>query len=226
MWQALQVVLGGFITIGTAVLVEYLRRPSLHLSIEDPPHDRQFGGTLPARDVRFLRVKLFNRPPPAAVRWLQRQEALKCRGTITFYRDDGGKVFREGMAVRWSESPEPIGMLTVEGREILILNPVILTTNVYPGESQLLDVAAQYDDDEDCYGRNNERYPLQLNLRNQNWKLRRGCYLVRVEIASSGHKCVSDFHLFNDVGRRAFRLAPATPEVSQRTDARGLTDPI
>jgi hypothetical protein len=224
MWQVLQVVSGGIITIGTAVLIEYLRRPRLQFSIEEPPFEEPFGEGLPARDRRNLRLMLSNRSPRFGGRRLQRQAALQCRGAITFHHlDDGQDVFGGAMPVRWANSPEPIPLegIAPDGGRFLIFDPVRFTTDsridIYPGDNaQPLDVAARYDNDEDCYGWNSERYPLALNLRNPAWRLPPGRYLVRVEVTSSGQKCVRIFRLINDVARAYFRLEPSTPDDSQR----------
>jgi hypothetical protein len=82
--------------------------------------------------------------------------------------------------------------------------------DVYPGEFEILDVAVRLDDEEDCYGWKNESYFCIPPWRNPNWKLPRGRYLVSVEIASSGQKCVGLFRLINDVPGTDFRLEPST----------------
>ncbi|MGA3164587.1 MAG: hypothetical protein ABSF14_00570 [Terriglobia bacterium] len=222
MWW--QVVGGGIITILTAVVVETLRTPSLEFSIEIPPLDAIFHPDRPAKDGRYLRLKLFNKPLPNWLRWLQRATALQCRGKITFHHLDGQDVFGRAMAVRWSGTPEPVPIqaITADGVQIQIFDPMRLTTesriDVYPAESQLLDVAARFDDDADCYGWNNEAYSSHPVWRNPAWRLERGRYLVRVEVTSSGQKSVGFFRLINDVARSDFRLEPATLDDSQHLE--------
>ena len=55
----LGLVLGGFITIATALLVESLRRPQLNIAIENPPQDSEYQGR-PAQRSRYLRVLVSN----------------------------------------------------------------------------------------------------------------------------------------------------------------------
>ena len=86
----------------------------------------------------------------------------------------------------------------------------------YPIESQLLDVAARFDDDAPCYGWNNETYFSTPPWRNPAWRLGPGRYLARVEVTSSGQKCVGIFRLINDVARSDFRLEAPTAEDLQR----------
>jgi hypothetical protein len=215
----LQLVAGGIITILTAVLVEYLRTPSLKLSIEAPPLDVHYDSGRPATAGRYLRLKLSNKALPSSMRWLQRTAALQCHGNITFHHlNDGQNVFGRAMAVRWAASPEPIPIqaITTEGVRIQIFDPMRLTTecrvDVYPGEFELLDVCARFDEDHECYGWNNEAYFSNPLWRNPAWRLDRGRYLVRVEITSSGQKCVGCFRIINDVARNDFRLETATHE--------------
>jgi hypothetical protein len=78
--------------------------------------------------------------------------------------------------------------------------------DVYPGESELLDIVMRADNDEECYGWNNEAYFSTPPWRNPNWKLPHGRYLIQITVTSSGQKCVRGFRLINDVSRKDFRL--------------------
>jgi len=213
----LQTMIGAVIAIAIVVVVERLRRPSLQLNIETPPLDRKYANG-PAKDARFVRVKLSNRLLPGWARWMVRAPALQCRGTITFHHLDGQDVLGRAMVGRWASSPEPVPILamTSQGTQIQIFDPLRLTTesrvDVYPGESELLDIAVRLDEEEDCYGWNNETYFCHTPWRNPLWKLPRGRYLVRVEITSSGQKCTGVFRLINDVPRADFRLEAPTQE--------------
>jgi hypothetical protein len=130
------------------------------------------------------------------------------------------------MEGRWASSVQP-GPLEGEGViarpdgepdhiKMRILDPVRVTLksriDVYPGESEILDIAVRLDDDECCYGWNNETYFVATPWRNPRWQLERGRYLVRVTVVSSGQTCVGTFRLINDVARTDFRLEKARPE--------------
>jgi hypothetical protein len=214
-----EVISGAVIAVLVAVGVEYLRRPNLKLIIESPQVDAEYEGR-PAQKARYLRLRLFNRPLPIWARWMLRAPALQCRGTITFHHLDGQNVFGRSMAVRWSGSPQPIPIqaVTSDGTRIQIFDPMRLTLesriDVYPGEgeSETLDVAARLDDDEDCYGWNNETYFCATPWRNPAWKLRPGRYLVNVVIRSSGQTCTANFRLINDVPRGDCRLEDVQPQ--------------
>lgn len=216
----LSIFIGGLITVLTAVYIEYLRTPRLCLAIEQPPCDLRYpDGKRLALNARYLRLKLSNEPLPFIARWMQRSAALQCRGEITFHHlDDGQDLFGRGMPIRWANSPQPIAnqILDLEGNvRFQILDFVRAATasrvDVYPGEEQLLDVAARFDDEPDCYGWNDESYVY--GWRNPNWKLPPARYLVKVVVTSSGQKCVAVFRLINDVASRTdFRLLPVTAD--------------
>ncbi len=117
---------------------------------------------------------------------------------------------------RWANSVEPVPIPIVNSKgeeQFRILDPRLAAEyrmDVYPGESEILDVAVRLDDEEDCYGWNTESYFCIPAWRNPNWKLPRGRYLVRVTVTSSGQKCVGTFRLINDVSRTDFRLEPTS----------------
>jgi hypothetical protein len=212
--------IGGLITVLTAVGVEYLRTPRLRLTIEEPECDMPYpDGTHPAMNARYLRLKLLNKPLPFGARWMQRAAALQCRGEITFHHlTDGQDIFGRAMAVRWASSPQPIAnqILDLQGNvQFQILDFARAATesrvDVYPGEEQILDVVARFDNELDCYGWNNDAY--LYNWHNPNWRLPQARYLVKVVVTSSGQKCVVVVRLVNDVANRTdFRLLTATAE--------------
>jgi hypothetical protein len=108
----LSVVFGGLVSAAIAILIEYVRRPSLDLEI-NPPHDQTYApGTQPATYIRSLRIKIVNRKLPFWARWTLRSPALQCRAAITFHSSDGEHdIFGKAMEGRWSDSPEPAVMV-------------------------------------------------------------------------------------------------------------------
>jgi len=213
-------------SIGTAFFVEYMRRPRLRLSIEKPELDNRYTLQQPAQLARFLRVYLENKPLPRWVGWMVGAPALQCRATITFHHlNDGQKVFDKTMTGRWSGSPEPVALPVVgpQGQQFQLIDfsrfNIESRIDVYPGERELLDIAVRFDNDDECYGWNNEAYFCQPMWRNPAWKLDKGRYLVKVIITSSGQKCIDFFRISNDVTRTDFRLDPATPTERNRVVA-------
>lgn len=195
--------------------IEYLRKPKLSLRIA-PPTDMDYQGK-PARSARFLGVEVLNAPLPWFARWMIRNAALQCHGHITFHHlNDGQNIFGRSMPIRWSSAPEPVPMILTSGyQQIVITDPARFTmsprVDIYPGESERLDVAAKFDDDRCCYGWSNENYFSVPLWRNPDWELPPGRYLVRVIVVSAGEKCSGVFRLINDVGRQDFRLELPLP---------------
>jgi hypothetical protein len=153
-----------------------------------------------------------------------RAPALQCQGTITFHRlSDGRNIFSKPMEARWAGSlqPNPIPVVDQTGNVVFHIHDperigVGSRVDIYPGDSEPLDVVARIESDDECYGWNNETYFSRPFGRNQNWKLGRGRFLVRITITSSGQKCQDTFVLINDVPRAELRMAPATKEEAAR----------
>lgn len=208
-----QVVLGAIVAILVTITVENLRKPKLEIRIATPLDVRY--PKHPASEVRFLRLELGNKRLPRLARWLSRNAAMQCYGTITFYHLDGQNVFGRSMPIRWSGSPEPVyPSLFIDGKQRgFLLDRARLASSqrmdVYPGETELLDVAGRFDNEDDCYGWSNESYFSDPIWRNPNWKLPKGRYLLKVGITSAGEKCMTLFRLVNDVPQRDFRIEPA-----------------
>jgi hypothetical protein len=207
----LEVVLGAIIAIVITIWVESLRKPRLSLGII-PYKDVSYSNR-PASSARFLYLELKNEPLPRLFRWMSRNPALQCHGTITFHHLDGQNIFGRAMPIRWSGSPEPVGMpIKIEDIQLLIFDPSRYTLtprmDVYPGESETLDVAARFDEEEECYGWSNENYFSDPIWRNPDWRLPGGRYLVKVVVETAGEKITGIYRLIGDVRRQDFRLEP------------------
>jgi hypothetical protein len=96
-----------------------------------------------------------------------RAPALQCRAAITFHHlADEHDVFGRAMDGRWASSPEPVPIVlppATPQTQRLVLIPEWRGVDVYPGESELLDIAIRADNDAECYGRNNEATFLRLS---------------------------------------------------------------
>jgi hypothetical protein len=212
MYAFLEIALGAVIAILITIWVESLRKPKLELRIAEPSD--QVYENRPATNARFLGVNIINKPMLRGTKWMLREAALHCHGTITFYNLDGQRYYGRSMPIRWSGSPEPVGIpIQVGDTQLLILDPARITLHsiidVYPGESERLDVATKFDEEIDCFGWNNEAYFSEPVWRNNNWRLPAGRYLVKIEVVSSGQKCTGVFRLINNVSRPDFRLENA-----------------
>jgi len=213
--------LGALLSILASIYIEFKRKPKLHLEIEDPPSDRTFSPPQP-RNARFVRVQLCNDPMPRPLRWLGREAAMHCNGHIQFHHfADGAPVFSKPMPIRWAGSDEPLSFYPMpSGPPVSMLDQAKYNAafyrNCYPGTSEPIDVAARFDDDEECYGWSNESYRRGKGWRNPDWRLQKERYLVTVTVLSSGETVSSVFQLENSVGRLDFRLMPASDEDRDR----------
>src|SRR5262245_9700582 len=166
---------GALVAIAATISFESLRRPRLRLRIAtvekvDYPEGK------PARAGRDLRLWLENKPLPGVFRWLSRDPALQCRGSIAFYFPDGRRCIAEDMRARFSDAPEPVPLQVIlGGMRGTLTDPMRMSPesnqDVFPGERALLDVVAIFDDDEACYGWTNANYHSVPLWRNPKWKL-------------------------------------------------------
>ncbi len=210
-----QLILGALIAVMITIGVENLRRPRLSMFIEQPPYDPSYPSVpipAPAKNARFLRVMLGNKPLAFWARWMERAPALQCRATITF-REEHQNATERTMTGRWSSTPQPIPVPIMDlsgGVQFRIIDIDKMAADyridVYPGESERLDIAAQFDDESDCYGWNNESYFSNPPWRNANLRLAPGNYLVTATVSSSGRKLTQNFRLRNTGNRMTFSL--------------------
>ncbi len=211
-------ILGALASMGIAMLVEWLRMPRLAIVAEDPPFQGQYLPQAPAQVARFLRVNVTNR----RLRWIARNAALQCEAEVTFFHLDGQRVFARSMPGRWVDSPEPpqpamVG--TVGGQPVTLYNPGLLNVmawqlrriDVYAGRSRLLDIAARFDEEAECYGWTNANYFSNPQWRNPDWRLLAGRYLVKVKVDADAAIKSRTFRLINDTTLASFRIEPTLP---------------
>lgn len=123
--------------------------------------------------------------------------------------------------VRWSGSDEPISaQVLADGKVALLFDlakyNAAFRRNCFPGNKESIDIAARFDSDDECYGWSNETYLPGKGWRNEDWKLPKGRYLIKVTVYSSGETVSGVFQLENTVGRKDFRLTQASPEDYQK----------
>jgi hypothetical protein len=206
----LGIVGGGLVTIAVTVLVEWLRQPRLDMRIAAPVEIGYRPGQPAARGT-YLHVHLVNRALPYLLRWLARASAVRCRGTLTFYKLDGKPLFPSPMPVRFSKSPEPLALqLSVGGVPGVLVDPQRLSpesrTDVHAGDAEPFDVAAKFDEEASCYGWSNLNYFCRPVWRHPEWRIPPGTYEVEVTIESSGARCTRRFRLLNLVQPNVFEV--------------------
>ena len=213
----LQVLLGALVALATTICIEWLRKARLSLEIGDATDIEYENSTRPVQHPRWVNVSVTNRPVPRAFRWLSKNVALQCHGTITFHHLDGQNIFGRAMPIRWSSAPEPVAIPIQIGDQTGFmpnLDAMTMTPriDIYPGETAAIAVAGRFDDDTDCYGWSNASYFCKRFWRNEDWRLIPGRYLVKVTVVSASDKAEGYFRLINDVEQRGdFRLEPLRP---------------
>jgi hypothetical protein len=204
-WAVLEIVVGALISIGFIMWMENLRKPRLNVKIV-PPVDATYVNR-PAGRARFLGLSIENEKLPRFAGWLSRNAAIHCYAIVSFYHMDGQNIFGRSMQARWSGSQEPVAVRV--GQQMVSMTRFELHTDIHPGDSEKLDVAARFDSDVECYGWCNDSYFSNPPWRNPDWKLDHGCYLVKVTVISLGESYNGLFRLINDVPVSDFRLEKA-----------------
>lgn len=206
--EIVKIALGAIIAILFSIWIEWYRKPKLRLEIPDP-QDRPHPPEFPFQHARFANLELVNDPPSHRLfRWLARNAATRCTGKASFHHLDGQDIFGRSMQIRWASSPQPKFTHVPNANPIPVYYPIAI--DVHPGHAEGLGIVAHFDDEDECYGWNNDSWIH--GGRNPNWKLPPGRYLVKVTIVSDGEKTSGLFRLINDVPQQDFRLGPALPK--------------
>jgi hypothetical protein len=127
------------------------------------------------------------------------------------------------MTGRWADTPEPkvVYVAGANGAKVPVLTnsqELKPTVDVYPGETELLDVAVRVDGEVECYGWNDETFFYE-KWRNPNLKFDKQIFLVEATITSSGKKRRDWFRVANDAAFQAFELQAPTPSERQAVEA-------
>ena len=210
MWSTIiQISIGAAVAILITILVENWRRPHLTIEVTEPI-DAEYTYKH-VKKARFILVEVTNNPLPQFLRWMSRNAAIQCHGSVTFHYLDGQPVYQRVMPTRWSNSPEPIASrFEVDGTVFSFIDPskveIRSRIDIQPGESEQLGIVAKFDDDEECYGWSNENYFTKPLWRHPDWKIKPERYLVKVTVYSAGKKVSGVFRLVNNVPRNDTRL--------------------
>jgi hypothetical protein len=221
--SAIGAFLGALLTLLVSIFIEYQRKPKLSLSIENPPFDHIYPHA-PARNARFIRAILTNKPMPRIFKWLGRSAAMQCSGEVQFHHFDGAPIFSRNMPIRWAGSDEPLTYQVIDEAKVALVFDVskynlAFKRDCYPGTNEQIDIAARFDDEPECYGWSNETYLPGRGWRIPDWKIPAGRYLVYLRVVSSGDSISSVFQMENSVTRDNFRLLPANKEETKNIKA-------
>jgi hypothetical protein len=118
---------------------------------------------------------------------------------------------------RWAGGPEPVPSTGVLAGILGDVQFQIWDPNIWhlagsgrtlPPDSdpEPLDIAIQFDEEQDAFGWSNASYQPPNLWRNETWRLGTGEYAVNVTIRAGGQKWADDFVLQNQGSRRDLRL--------------------
>jgi hypothetical protein len=200
--------LGGFVTI-------LISRPRVVLSIAAPV-DMERVGEADREEFRSLRVNVANE----ARWWTLLAPAVACRGHITFYSHDGHDIFGRSIVARWANSPAPVPtVFQAPGGSMIVFDLERFNResrlDIYPGDSEPLDVVVRFGVEDICYGFANESY-LHHNFRHLELTLNKGVFIVRVTVSVSGRQHVRYFRIHNDGPRSSLRLEAVSKDEQRR----------
>lgn len=212
---AAQMVLGAVVSGFVAVILDWLRRPKLTISIGEPP--------LPVKTVdaegnileNYTAVRALAANTRRWPRWWPRQTLIRASALITFHDPrTGADLFNRSMRGRWASLPQPEIMVLVEGKKTLWADPALIANvpeiDIPWGEVEPLDIAVRFQNDSDAYGWSNDSYyDQQKRYRPERWRLPlEGC-LVRAIVQGSGERCSAVYRLVNSK-EGGLRLVSAT----------------
>ena len=208
-----EVVLGAVVAILITIWVERTKKPRLEILIANSLDVNYPAG--PVHQARFLNVEVRNRRLRFWERWMLRDAALQCHASIKFCHLDGQSYFGKTMAGKWHSAPEPVPyLLSVGGQQVAFMDVgrsnITQRMDIYPGESEQLNVAGRYDDEAECYGWSMECY-APPPWHPPAWRLPQSRYLVHISVVSSGECCEGVFRLSCEGARQHFRLENKMP---------------
>lgn len=213
----LGVVLGAIVSIIITVVIENARRPKLRIRlIAHSDSDYSHGPKRHATFARYVNVAIENLGMPLGLRWLARNAAMQCTTLISFHTLEGQDIFGRAMEGRWGNSSEPVpATIIIDGKQGHIIDQSRLRglghLDIFEGRGEGLNIAAKFDNEDECWGWSNASYFCPRPWRNDDWKLAKGTYLVLAVTRSAGAETASVFRLVNEAGRDSFRLAALAP---------------
>lgn len=185
----------GFLTnLLTAYLFEKFRTPNLEIRIgaKTPSNPLPHGNGV---QYSFLHLEVFNKN-----KFNITNAALSVRARISFKNPQDNKeiFYIDG---RWSGNPEPyipMNASGTEGRVNPTAFPLLRKMDILPGESQELDIAIKYDDDDAIFAFSNESYiPSGKMWCNDAWRIDLKKILLDVTVNSGDLRVNKQFFLIN-----------------------------
>jgi len=208
MWEA---IVGGLVgAVFSAFFVMWLerkRKPKLGLNIEKAG-ETDWGENQVPRYVKVLTVGVKNSQLCCLLRpFMHRNAADHCYGNVFFYEQSGkgyASIF-DKIEVKWKSFP---ALLKVPSGNLKELTSYEVRYNdIHPGETELIDIVAKYDSEEECYvwcyDSYSSKYP---RLKNPYFRISNKEFFVYVDIRFAGQHLNGVFKVTNGVSREQFEL--------------------
>lgn len=203
-----EVLLGAVVSIIITIIFEATKRPSLKITTTKKIEKKYDQNPDFAKKAIFIYGHVINKTLPKFLRFLGRDEAIRCRGQIIFYNLDGTPIFGYPMPIRWSNSEEPIYEVVrrengVEYRRFKENLHNLQFIDIAPGVSEPFDIVAKINDEKEIYGWSNETYiwsfkhEPELVWRNQDRLLTQGSFFAEVIIYNSTTRTSKFFKIMN-----------------------------
>jgi hypothetical protein len=195
--EAGQFIVGGvaaaftLLAVATPYVLGWARRPSLEIQIGPKNEgEREWGR------FAFVHVNVVNKPLGSLFGLVERREvASNCRVQMVFEGDNFKLGPIEG---RWSTTPEPIRVDAGGGFVDPSLIPIGHRWTLAPDEGGAdLAVAVKTQGQQECFAFNGWSY-LHPRWCNQEWRIPRGTYRVRVTASSAGASVERTLTLVNE----------------------------
>jgi hypothetical protein len=207
--------LGFAATTIVALTVERLKLPALSIQpLETQLIRLQVTGQNVNECGRFVHVRIHNKKRELG---FLPDTAATVTARIDFHPLNGQPLKNPTMAGRWASSHEPVpicivgatGEIIAQFRDPLVFDS-IRRMEIFPGETETLNVAVRFDNDVNCYGWCNENY--LRGWRDSRREMPSGKYRVAVHVYSPGVHVVREFILRNDGDVADFRLEAVSKE--------------
>ena len=209
--------LGALLSALVAVALDWAKRPRFKIKILTLPHRvKQYGvmrNVLAEYDAVLVKVCNPKRWP----KFWPRQSAVNVMALISFHDANSGMNLFENrqMRGRWATQPQPEVVIIANGQKQTWSDPSLVSAHpsidIAWGESEELDVACRFVNEDGAYGFSNENYYDEAGLyRVKRWHIKASVCLVRIEVRGTGEKRVEVLEMRNIKGTGKLKLLPST----------------
>lgn len=217
-------IIGVLVGAAIVMLIERQRKPNLSLNI-GYAGETDWGENQNPRYVKVLEIGVKNSQLCHLLRpFMHRNAAVHCYGNVFFYEQSGEEYTRifNKIDVKWTSLP---ATQIIHSKILKGFTPYEVKYNdIHPGETELIDIAAKYDDDEDCYVWCYDSYKC-LRLKNPELRIPNKECFVYMDIRFAGQHLIDVFKMINGKSREQFELKNISSQQKKRIKEihRGLT---